>query len=145
MSDTHQSGLAVGHPSPARHRASRFVLALALGGPPAAWLAQLLLAFAPTSYFCWFAIPATPPAWLGPLIVTCNLVAIAIAVAAFAGAMQIIRQIGAEHGDSAGGLLEVGEGRTRFLAIWAAFTAVVFAVAIVANTLALHLVSSCRS
>ena len=144
MSDTRQTGLAVGHPSPARHRANPLFIALALGAPPVAWLAQLLIAFAPASYFCRFGVPAAPPAWLGPLSVTANLLAVGVAVAAFVAALTIVRQTGPEHGDSAGGLIEIGEGRTRFLAIWAAFVAVVFAIAILANTLSLHLVALCR-
>jgi hypothetical protein len=145
MSDARQTGLAVGHPSPARHRVNPLLLALALGAPPAAWLAQLLLAFAPASYFCWFGVTATPPVWLGPLAVSANLVAIVAAFAAFAVALRIVRQTGPEHGDNTAGLIEIGEGRTRFLAIWAAFIAVVFAIAILANTLSLHLVALCQS
>lgn len=145
MSDTRQTGLAVGHPSPARHRANLLLLALALGAPPAAWLAQLLIAFTPASYFCWFRVPAAPPPWLGPVAVLANLVAIVVAVAAFVAALMIVRQTGHEHGHSTGGLIEIGEGRTHFLAVWAAFVAVVFTIAILANTLSLHLVALCRS
>jgi len=145
MNDARQIGLAVGHPSPARHRANPFLLALALGAPPAAWLAQLLLAFAPASYFCWFGVPAPPPAWLGPLAATANLLAIVVAIAAFAAALTIVRQTGHEHGHSTGGVIEIGEGRTHFLAVWAAFVAVVFAIATLANTFSLHLVALCRS
>jgi hypothetical protein len=50
-----------------------------------------------------------------------------------------------EHRARSGGVLEAGEGRTRFLATWGIFISVVFIVAMLANTLSLFLVPLCRA
>jgi hypothetical protein len=144
MTEVPQDGLAVGHPSPARHRGDPLLLAMALGAPPAAWLTQLLLGFVPPSYFCWFGVPAPPPGWPGTLATIANLAAFVVAIAAFLVAKKIVRETRHDHSGGSQDLLDVGEGRTRFLAVWAAFSAVVFAVAIVANTLSLKLEPLCR-
>ena len=41
--------------------------------------------------------------------------------------------------------MDAGEGRTRFLAVWGLFTAMVFIVALLANTFSLFLVPICHA
>jgi hypothetical protein len=137
--------LNIGHPGPARHTVNAPTLLFALFGAPVGWLAQLLFAFASTSYACWFGNNVHPPRWIGPVIVPLNVLALGVAAASFVVAVKLIRTTMHEHRDQSGSLLDAGEGRTRFLAVWAACTSLVFLVATGANTLSLHLVTLCRS
>jgi hypothetical protein len=49
-----------------------------------------------------------------------------------------------EHKGRSGGVMDAGEGRTRFLAVWGIFISLVFFVATLANTFSLVLVPLCR-
>lgn len=107
-------------------------------------MAQLLFGFASTSYLCEPGDPASVPKWLAPALVTLNVVALLAAIAALAIGVRFVRRTAHEHRGS-GELLDAGEGRTRFLATWAALISAVFIVAILANSLSLLLVPLCRA
>jgi hypothetical protein len=113
------------------HQVSRFtpLLVFALIGAPGAWLAQLLYAFATTSYYCDPAIVGGMPGWLGPTIVALNLATLAVGAASLAVALR---------------LRQAGRDPLSFLAAWGVLLAIVFLVATVANSLSLFLVPLCR-
>jgi hypothetical protein len=96
-----------------------------------------------TSYLC-RPSEAAPPGWLGPTLTGVNGLALVVAVVALAGAVVLVRRTRHELRD-AGELLDVGEGRTRFLATWGVIVSGVFIVAILANSSSLLLVPLCRA
>ena len=61
-----------------------------------------------------------------------GLLAAALAIAL---AVSSLRETRDEHEDQAGSMLDAGEGRTRFLALWGLWMGVVFLLAIAFNTL----------
>jgi hypothetical protein len=138
------SGLEIGHPAPQRHQAHPLLLLFALLGAPAGWAIQFLFSFASTSYLCSGRAQSPIPAWLDPAIIGLNFTALAIAAAALIVALALVRRTTQEHRQRSGGVLDAGEGRTRFLATWGVFTSIVFLVATLANSLSLFLVSSCK-
>jgi hypothetical protein len=144
MSDTGHTNLDTGHPAPARHRVSAIDLAAALCSAPAAWLAQLLFAFSATSYLCRAGDTSATPGWLQPLLIALNLLALAVAAAALTRGLVLLRRTAHEHQSRSGGVLDAGEGRTRFLAVWSVFISIVFIVAILANSFSLLLVPLCQ-
>jgi hypothetical protein len=139
------TGLDIGHPAPQRHQAYPLSLLFALLGPPTGWSVQLLFGFASTSYLCTGRAEIAVPAWLSPAVIGLNFSALAIAVAALMVALSLVRRSAHEHRQRSGGILDAGEGRTRFLAAWSLFTSIVFFVATLANSFSLFLVSSCKS
>ena len=139
-------GLDIGHPAaPQRHRANPALLLFALLGAPAAWMTQLLFAFASTSYVCAGAMRGAIPAWLDPVIAGLNFAGLTIALAALTVALGLLRRTAHEHRKRSGAVLEAGEGRTRFLAVWGIFISLVFFVATLVNSFSLFLVPLCRS
>jgi hypothetical protein len=143
-STTSATGLNIGHPAPQRYQAHPLSLLFALLGAPAGWTVQLLFGFASTSYLCTGRAGVAVPAWLDPAVIGFNFAALAIAVAALMVALALVRRITHEHRQRSGGIMDAGEGRTRFLAVWGVFTSIVFFVATLANSFSLFLVSSCK-
>jgi hypothetical protein len=145
MSDTDHTGLEIGHPAPARDVVEMREVIVVLAAAPAAWMVQLLFGFASTSYLCRPGDPASMPGWLGPSLLGLNLAALLASVGALILALRLAHDTAHEHRGRSGGILEAGEGRTRFLASWGALVSTVFIVAILANSLSLLLVPLCRA
>jgi hypothetical protein len=149
MTDTQHAPLNIGHPAPQRHDIPAPTTLFALGAAPFAWLAQLLAGFATTSYVCFTGLAHSPPAgvpgWLPPLLSTINIVALLVALAGLAAGARLLRRTAGERAERSGGLLDVGEGRTRFLVTFSIFSSAVFCVGILANSFSLFVVPLCRS
>jgi hypothetical protein len=148
MTDTRHEHLDIGHPAPQRHDIALAGTAFTLGAAPTAWLVQLLAAFAATSYLCDPGQPhpivQTVPGWLQPAVSAINILALAIAVAGMATGFVLYRRTAHEHRERSGGVLEVGEGRTRFLVTFGTFSSAAFGIAILANTFSLFVMPLCR-
>jgi hypothetical protein len=122
-----------GHPAPHRHRVTRLTLALALFLAPAAWLLQLSLSYAVAARACYpHATPLQQPSWSGLrwLLAGFSLAAIALSVWAIAIAFRLWQRTREEHHGSANMLIDVGQGRTRFLAMCAMMASTGFLVAL---------------
>jgi len=137
------------HPSPHRDRVRVEALLLALAAGPAAWIFQLSVNFGVAAAICQpGGVPrATPPAagW-GPenvFLICVNLACLALAVAGGFVALAAWRRSAQEKSGGAGNLIEVGEGRTRFMAACAMMAAAGFAVAILFDTAWPFFVPSC--
>jgi len=66
-----------------------------------------------------------------------------IALVSLAVAFRAFRGTRGERKDSDGGVMDAGEGRTRFLAVWGIWIGVLFAIAIVFNTVSLFWTDLC--
>lgn len=138
------------HPSPHRDRVRPDLLLLALATGPFAWIVQLAGDYALASHACRPDDPprATPPlagGWGGEpwLLVGVNLCCLAICLAGGAIALVSWRRTSGEKAGGAGALVEVGEGRTRFLAACGVLAAAAFALAIAFDTTLPLFVPSC--
>lgn len=121
------------HPAPQRERASRLSLALALFTAPVAWLLQLGASFAVAAHTC--QAESTPLQGaardgLRWLLAGFNLGAAVLAVVAIALAVRLWRRTRREHTGSAHALVDIGEGRTRFLALCSVIVGIAFLVAL---------------
>ncbi|HEY5106765.1 MAG TPA: hypothetical protein VII73_08330 [Caulobacteraceae bacterium] len=128
------------HPSPHRDRVSPWTSLLALAAGPGAWILQLSVDFGVATSVCeqgGAPRAASPnPGW-GPVdlfLVCFNLACLAIALAGGMTALAAWRRSRAEKPGCANAVLDVGEGRTRFLALCGMLTAAVFAIAILFDT-----------
>jgi hypothetical protein len=141
-------GYEAEHPAPHAHRVGRGLLFLGVLLAPTAWAIQLVVNYGLASYVCF--PQETPrfsplPGWEGlrSALVIINVVALIAAVAGIALSFRNWRLSGAEARGGHGKLLEAGEGRTRFLAVWGLWSGVWFLIAILFNTIALVGVPLC--
>lgn len=129
----------VEHPAPHRGMVSDAVLFSALLAAPLAWAAQLLLNYALAANACFpRQAPGAAPRWewLHAGLLGVNLAALAIAIAAtFVSAAMWRRTSGEAHGGH-DQLIDVGQGRTRFFAIWGVWSGVWFIIQILFGTIA---------
>ncbi len=128
-------------------RISRTVLYFALFGAGAAWFLQLIIKYAVNSHSCYpGSLPpsGTAPAnlaWLWPVMVTVDVVALAIALAAGILAYRDWRTVLEEAHLPATAPTDALERPARFFALWGVLFAFSFSTAIVfdlINVLALN-------
>lgn len=88
---------------------------------PVAWSMLELTAYGLASHACF---PGYEPrmtlsgSWLQPLLLGVGVLALVVGLAGLTASWRSLRCTADEHRGATGELLEVGEGRTRFLAIW---------------------------
>jgi len=134
------------HPSPHRARAPLPALVFGLVGGPAAWFIQLLVSFGLGQEACYpKAVPLSAPAFggLATALPVMEVAAILIALAAAITAYICWRR---SRGERAGGghrLVDIGEGRSRFMAMAGILTSLGFAGAIVFTLPAILAVRGC--
>jgi hypothetical protein len=148
MAATERITLGIGHPAPHRQAARPILFLFALLGAPAAWIVELLIGFAVTSYACDMhqtrGALAAVPGWMSPLVTAVNLLALLVAALSLVAGVVLIRRTRHEHHARSGEPIDAGEGRTRVLAVWAIVGAIIFIVALLTNTFSLLLVPICR-
>jgi len=126
------------HPAPHRGRVETYEALFSVCGAPLAWIVQLGASFALSSSACFrggdrlFAHPGVQ-AWPLAISVACLLVALA---SLWLG-LVLLRRTRNEEPGGKHELLERGQGRTRFLAIWGIGFAAVFSLLIAVNILLL--------
>lgn len=147
MSTTTTTG-ASATPSPHRTRVGLTILLLGLIGGPGAWIAQLLASYIVASRVCY---PHDQPlhgigaesALIWSLLLAINVAALVIALLCASVSYRSWRATRAEQPGSTSHLLEVGEGRTRFIAVVGMLAGLGFCLAILFDTVALFVVPPC--
>jgi hypothetical protein len=138
------------HPAPHRARARAGPLLIALMAGPAAWIVQLTTAYGVSSFACDPSglAPFSPAAAMTvdrPILFGLNLVCLALAGAGGLVALRGWRRSRDEKSGGGAAMIDVGEGRTRFLAACGVLTAVGFSIAILFNTFEFFSVPACWS
>lgn len=136
-----------GHPAAQRHMASPLLLLFAMLAGPAGWMLQLLVGFAVTSYLCVASVNLPDTDWLLPVLTSFTVIGLVLAAAGLSIAWALLSRTANEIGGHAGGsgdVLDIGEGRTRFMAMGGIFISLVSLVATLASTFSLFLVPLCR-
>jgi hypothetical protein len=144
MEDTVNS--PVKHPAPERRKISWLRQLIGLFGAPTSWAAQMSLSEILTSYACYphsepLSAPLIP--WLHPALATISLICF---IATFFSARIAWTSWRRSRHEAKGGkshTMEIGEGRTRFLALLSAFSSGLFLIAILFTAFAILLVSPC--
>jgi hypothetical protein len=125
---------ANGHPAPHADRMSVSETFFCLFAAPVAWLLQLTCGYALASEPCFregegvLAVPAQLY-WTWPAMVVLTAAAVALALAALAVSLSAFRRTRHETPGDARDLMDVGAGRTRFVALWGIFLGGGFALA----------------
>jgi hypothetical protein len=134
------------HPAPHRHEVSLFALGFGLAAAPLAWAAQTIIGYALSSHACFPGdTPRTAPlyAGAGQIALAINLIAIMVAAVAWAAAYRSWQATRDENDGQLHRLVEIGEGRTRFLALCGVLTSLGFLVAMIFASVAILLVPLC--
>ncbi|TFI57530.1 hypothetical protein E2493_14250 [Sphingomonas parva] len=146
MSSRDAPETAVSHPSPQRERVSSPRLLLALILAPTAWLGQLIASYSLSSVACdpsgsSVDMEVVPGLWT--LLLLINLASLAAGTVGIWLAWAAWRRSRREKAGGRHTLLDVGEGRTRFMAVSALIVSGIFLVAIAAEAAALLILQRC--
>ena len=137
------------HPAPHRGRVSVVASLSSLIAGPAAWIVQLVVGYGVSSLACFphdLALRQSPPqGWSAEPVMLGVINGVCFAIAILGGVVALLhwRRTRGERGGGAGRALEVGEGRTRFLAVCGILSGFGFAVAILFDAPAIMAVPAC--
>ncbi len=145
---TAESGSLTDHPAPHRDQVSGFESVFGLLGGPGAWFAQLCAGYAMASWPCFPReehrfLPEAGFAWTWAAIVAVSLAAVLVSTAAFVVSRRTYIRVQGESRGSHQHLLDVGSGRTRFLALWGMVLGASFAVATAMTLIAFFVLPRC--
>lgn len=139
--------IAIPHPSPHRNRVGLIALFFGLSAAAFAWDAQLVISSALVGHACYPRdMPLSAPLWTGVwgwlLAISCASIALTIA----GGLMswRNLRRTKHEAEGSVHHLLAIGEGRTRFMAMFGILASFLFGVGIIFATAAMMVVPLCH-
>lgn len=136
------------HPSPKRGAVAPWLLLTGLAAGPFGWILQLLVDYGLSSGLCMGRrTMAQHPSENGELfaLVAVNLLCLAIALGGLALCYDSWRKVRDEKPGGGHRTLNVGEGRSRFLALAGMLTAGGFALAILFNTVEPFMIPACWS
>jgi hypothetical protein len=134
------------HPAPHRHRIGLVWLLLAIFAPPAVWSVHLIVNYASASRACYpDGSPQSAPAvhWLWLLLIIVDVVSLLISAGAVAIAYRSWQISAEEMAEHTSPMVETGEGRTRFLAIWGLLIGAGFFVAVIFDFVGLWILPIC--
>jgi hypothetical protein len=141
------TALPTQHPSPHRRRIGLTSLLFCLAAPPMAWTAHLTANFVLADRLCFpgdTALVSSGVADRSPFVAYGpSLGALLICLISAAIAWENWRRTRDEKQGAHGPLVEVGEGRSRFMALCGLFVALGFAVATVFDSLSLFMARTC--
>jgi amino acid transporter len=137
------------HPAPLRHQLSLGEALFSLFGGPLAWFVQLCAGYALATWPCFpedqrTLLPAAGYAWSLPAMVALLIAGVLVALVAFGVSWRAYARTRDEAGGDHRHLIEVGAGRTRFLALWGMLLGAGFAVATSLTAIAFLLVPRCN-
>jgi hypothetical protein len=136
----------VKHPAPERRKVGWLRQLIGLFGAPTAWALQMSLSEILSSHACYpHQAPLDSPilSWLHPAL---SAVSLACFAAAFFSGYTAWRSWRRSHLEAKGEkthTIDIGEGRTRFLALLGAYSSGLFLIAIFFTAFAVLLVSPC--
>ncbi|WP_414475423.1 hypothetical protein [Microvirga sp. M2] len=150
MPETIMRSYGIQHPAPHGRSVSMGLVWAGLLAAPAAWSLQLLVSYGLASHACFprdylYARVVPGWGWIMPALVAINIAALAVACIGTAISYRNWSRISQEASGGHTRLLEAGEGRTRFLAVWGIWSGIWFAIAIVFDTIAVFAVPLCGS
>jgi len=141
MTDT-----STGHPAPHRDRVRSVTLIFSAGVAPIFWLGQLMLAYAISAQVCFngdHPTTITSSALLHAVLLGFDVIAIAGAIAGGIVSYVSWRRVRHERAGGHRHMIEAGEGRTRFMAMWGMLSSGCFLFAIAFEAIASFMVPLC--
>lgn len=140
MAEQTSENMSIGHPAPLRGRVSRSALYIGLALGAFSWFGQLCANSAVAWASCeTFAHREWSYHWAGswPVIIGFNVLALVLSALGLALGAVNLSKTGEEEEQQPGGIMDAGEGRTRFLSTWGIWASLLFFLAIAFNTISL--------
>jgi hypothetical protein len=136
------------HPAPHADRVALGESFFGLCGGPVAWFLQLCTLYALADQPCFNSSqralqPLAKYSWTSMAMGIVAIVALLIALAAFLSSWRAYQRTSEEQPGGRDALLEIGAGRTRFLALWGMVFGAGFAITIVANAVGQTVLPRC--
>ena len=136
------------HPAPHRERVSLAAISFGLLAGPTAWFLQLCAGYALASSPCFddgVRGSGTVPGyeWTGSALIVVSVLAVVIALAALLVSRRSLEITREELEGGHHELMEIGAGRTRFLALWGVCLSAGAAVPIIATAFAFAVLPRC--
>lgn len=149
MSDEMIAYSAAHHPGPHRERVSLTMLFFGMFAPPIMWAGNLMVTFALGIHACYPGhLPLSEASdgfgFVWPFVLASYLASLAVCVAAFVVSLRMFQVVGTESHGHWEHLTEVGEGRTRFLAIVGMAYSLLFFGAVLFGVPAVLIVPLCK-
>ena len=135
------------HPSPQRRRVGWLRHLIGFLGAPTVWAGQMILSDSFSSYACYpHQAPLTDPMWqwLPLALAATSLASLAIGIFCFFIAWTSWKRSRHETRGASKDVIEIGEGRTRFLSLFSIYSSGIFLVAILFSAIAFLIVSPCQ-
>ena len=136
------------HPAPHRHRVEFWILLFGAAAAPLIWMGHLWLSYGLSSRTCFpgdLANAGVSGAGLRDALLVFDAGAIIVSLIGLAVSYRTWRATRAEARGRAEQAIEVGEGRTRFLAIWGMISSSMFLIAVLFAAIASIMVPLCGS
>ncbi|MGA8707084.1 MAG: hypothetical protein WB646_08870 [Steroidobacteraceae bacterium] len=136
------------HPAPQRARVTAANAAFGVVAGPAAWFIEVCGGYALASAPCYSRAqrglaPLANLSWTWPAMIALLVVCVLVALSALVVAARTFERTRGESGGDHRLLMEVGAGRTRFLALWGMLLGAGFAVATAATAVAFVVLPRC--
>ncbi|HWW64934.1 MAG TPA: hypothetical protein VNZ43_09255 [Sphingomonadaceae bacterium] len=136
------------HPAPHRERVALHESLFGVAGGPIAWFVQLCAGYALASWPCFpnsdrGIAPLPGYGWTWPAMIVVLVAGVLVAFAAFLVSWRVFRRTREEAGGGEHELLEVGTGRSRFLALWGMILGGSFTIATALDAVAFILLPRC--
>ena len=137
---------AASHPAPHRAAVGRGALWFGLFGAPFFWSVQLIVTYAVAAHTCFpqrqpLITSSSPAAWTAVcIVISCALIG---SIAALITSVANWRATRTEKGGADAALLDLGDGRTRFMAYAGILLSALFIGGVVLSGLALFLLPVC--
>jgi hypothetical protein len=136
------------HPAPHRHRVGAIESTIGLVGGPAGWFLQLCAGYGLASKPCFaegsrLTVPGAHFEWTWAAMIAASIAGMALALIAFLLSWRMLRRTKEEAAGDHHHLLEVGSGRTRFIALWGVCFAAAFGIVTLLNFIAYVVLPRC--
>lgn len=136
------------HPAPQRDRVDLYESLFGVIGGPVAWFIQLCAGYALATWPCFpnserAVTPLPGYEWTWPAMIALLVIGVLIALAAFLVSWRVLRRTRDEMKGDHRALMEIGAGRTRFLALWGVLLGGGFALATIVSAAAFIVLPRC--
>jgi hypothetical protein len=136
------------HPAPLRGQVPKVLLAVCVAAGPLAWFVQLCAGYGLASWACFphdarRALPLSGWNWTFPAMVALLVLGVIVALAALLVSWRTLERTREEAEGGHHHLMEIGAGRTRFLALWGTVFSAGFAIATLLTVVAFIVVPRC--
>lgn len=140
MAEQRGARFEIGHPAPDSGRVSLTMLFIGFAGAPIAWSLQLLAMSGIAGIACATTLGGSlglQPSWATPALIATNVAALIGSAVALAVGYRNLKRTRSELRGGNRGLMDAGEGRTRYVSVWSVWTGILFILAILFNTISL--------